>query len=115
MKPLKIATSTLLTSLCLALPVLAQTSAPQFTAQVTEDQIINACVQGRPETLPIPFRDLSPNDWAFRAVMKLYYCGAIGPNTPPEAIETMRNNRRSRLQTTTPNYQNMPTQTESLL
>ena len=106
MKPLKIATSTLLTYLCLALPVLAQTSAPQPTTQLTEDQIINACAQGRPETLPIPFRDLSPNDWAFKAVMNLYYCGAIGPNTPPEAIETIRNNQRRRLQTTTPNNQN---------
>ncbi|MBE9227494.1 S-layer protein [Phormidium sp. LEGE 05292] len=106
MKPLKIATSTLLTSLCLGLPALAQTNAPQTTVQVTEDQIINACVQGRPETLPIPFRDLSPNDWAFKAVMNLYYCGAIGPNTPPAAIETIRNNQRNRLQTTTPNNQN---------
>lgn len=115
MKHLKIATSTLLTYLCLALPALAQTSEPQTTtAQVTEDQIINACVQGRPETLPIPFRDLSPNDWAFKAVMNLYYCGAIGPNTPPEAIETIRNNQR-RLQTTTPNYQNNSSQTESSL
>ncbi|MFB2836306.1 S-layer protein [Floridanema evergladense] len=110
MKPLKIATSALFTSLCLALPTLAQTSAPQTTAQVSEEQVINACVQGRPETLPIPFRDVSPNDWAFKAVMNLYYCGAIGPNTPPEAIENMRNNQRRRLQTTTPNYQNKPTQ-----
>ena len=115
MKPLKIVTSTLLTYLCLALPVLAQTSAPQSTTQVTEERIINACIQGRPETLPIPFRDLSPNDWAFKAVMNLYYCGAIGPNTPPEAIETIRNNQKRRLQTTTPNYQNIPAQTENLL
>lgn len=115
MKPLKIATSTFLTYLCLGLPALAQISAPQSTAQVTEDQIISACVQGRPETLPIPFRDLSPNDWAFRAVMKLYYCGAIGPNTPPEAIQTIRNNQRHRLQTTTPSEKNYPTQTESEL
>ncbi|MFB2936160.1 S-layer protein [Aerosakkonemataceae cyanobacterium BLCC-F154] len=106
MKPLKITTSTFLTYLCLALPALAQSSAPQPTRQVTEDQVINACVQGIPETLPIPFRDLSPNDWAFKAVMNLYYCGAIGPNTPPEAIETIRNNQKRRLQTTTPNYQN---------
>jgi hypothetical protein len=112
MKPLTVATSTLLTSLCLVLPALAQTSAPQPTAQVTEEQVINACVQGRPETLPIPYRDLSPNDWAFRAVMNLHYCGVIGPNTPPEAIEVIRNNqRRRRLQTTNPEYQNNPTQT----
>ncbi|XWK87419.1 MAG: S-layer protein [Phormidium sp.] len=110
MKPLTIATSALFASLSLALPALAQTSAPQTTAQVSEEQVINACVQGRPETLPIPFRDLSPNDWAFKAVMNLYYCGAIGPNTPPEAIETIRNNQRRRVQTTTPNYQNKPTQ-----
>ncbi|MFB2892512.1 S-layer protein [Aerosakkonemataceae cyanobacterium BLCC-F50] len=109
MKTLKITTSALFTFLSLALPALAQTNAPQTTAQVTEDQIINACVQGRPESLPIPFRDLSPNDWAFKAVMNLYYCGAIGPNTPPEAIETIRNNQRRRVQTTTPNYQNNPT------
>lgn len=106
MNDLKIVTSTLLTYLCLALPALAQTSAPQNTTRVSEEQVINACVRGRPETLPIPFRDLSPNDWAFKAVMNLYYCGAIGPNTPPEAIETIRNNQRNRLQTTTSNYQN---------
>lgn len=106
MKHLKIATSTLLTFLSLALPALAQTNTPQPTTQVTEDQIISACVQGRPETLPIPFRDVSPNDWAFKPVMNLYYCGAIGPNTPPEAIEIIRNNQRRNLQTTTPNYQN---------
>lgn len=110
MKTLKITTSALFAFLCLALPALAQTSAPQTTAQVSEEQVINACVQGRPETLPIPFRDLSPNDWAFKAVMNLYYCGAIGPNTPPEAIQTIRNNQRRRVQTTTPNYQNNPTQ-----
>lgn len=116
MKLLKTATFTLLTYLYLGLPALAQTSAPQSTtAQVTEDQIINACVQGRAETLPIPFRDLSPNDWAFKAVMNLYYCGAIGPNTPPEAIETIRNNQKRRLQTNTPIYQNNSTQTESSL
>ncbi|OKH31175.1 hypothetical protein NIES2119_29260 [[Phormidium ambiguum] IAM M-71] len=116
MNPLKIATPTLFAFLCLTLPALAQTSAPQSTtAQVTEDQIINACVQGRAETLPIPFRDLSPNDWAFKAVMNLYYCGAIGPNTPPEAIETIRNNQKRRSQTTTPNYQNDSSQTKSSL
>lgn len=64
----------------------------------TTDQVLNACVQDRADTLPIPFTDVSPTDWAFKAVMNLYYCGAIGPNTPPEVIEQMRNNldRRSR-------------------
>lgn len=65
------------------------------TAQVTltSEQVINACVEGRTETLPIPFKDLSPNDWAFKAVMNLYYCGVIGPNTPPEVIERLRKNQ----------------------
>mgnify|MGYP006272532041 CR=1 FL=1 len=93
----------LLSPLCLVTPTQAQNTNPltpnNSTAPVrpTADQVLNACVQNRADTLPIPFTDVSPRDWAFKAVMNLYYCGAIGPNTPPEVIERLRNNldRRS--------------------
>lgn len=92
----------LLSPLCSVTPAKAQNTNPttpnNSTAQVrpTADQVLNACVQDRADTLPIPFTDVSPNDWAFKAVMNLYYCGAIGPNTPPEVIERLRNNLERR-------------------
>ncbi|HEY9850305.1 MAG TPA: hypothetical protein V6D28_12645 [Leptolyngbyaceae cyanobacterium] len=98
-----VAAIALLTPLCLSSSVWAEKPEPTFrqdrqTAQATptSEQVINACVQDRAETLPIPFRDLSPNDWAFKAVMNLYYCGVIGPNTPPEVIEKLRANQDMR-------------------
>ncbi|GEM_PF-978271 len=95
-----LAIAALLSPLWLATSAQAQNTEPfrsqrQTTqAQPTAEQVLNACVQDRADTLPIPFTDVSPNDWAFKAVMNLYYCGAIGPNTPPEVIERLRNNQR---------------------
>ncbi|WP_374827911.1 S-layer protein [Aerosakkonema sp. BLCC-F183] len=92
----------ILAPLCLANIAQAQNSqsirSDRQTAQArpTAEQVLNACVQNRADTLPIPFTDVSPNDWAFKAVMNLYYCGAIGPNTPPEVIEKLRNNAQKR-------------------
>lgn len=73
------------------------TTAAKAQARPSAEQVLNACLQDRADTLPIPFTDVSPNDWAFKAVMNLYYCGPIGPNTPPTVIERLRNNidRRS--------------------
>ena len=49
---------------------------------VTQDQLADACIQNRAETLPIPFSDVSPKDWAFKAVMTMYYCGAFRQAAP---------------------------------
>ena len=88
--------ATLVLSMCLTTPVNAEVSVNNQTAQTqpNAEQVLNACLQNRADTLPIPFTDLSPNDWAFKAVMNLYYCGAIGPNTPPEVIEKLRNSQQ---------------------
>ena len=101
MKPIILATSALLTALSLATPSQAQYREPvrenrqTVQAPPTAEQVLNACVQNRADTLPIPFTDVSPNDWAFKAVMNLYYCGVIGPNTPPEVIDRIRNSQQN--------------------
>jgi hypothetical protein len=56
-------------------------------AQVSGDQVLEACSQDRADTLPIPFSDLSPSDWAFKAVMSLYYCGAYHGAIPLERVK----------------------------
>jgi hypothetical protein len=49
---------------------------PRGQAEPTTEQIQQACASDRAETLPIPFSDIEPGHWAFKAVMNLYYCGA---------------------------------------
>ncbi len=48
-------------------------------APLSEEQIRQACVARRYDLLPIPFSDVSPTDWAFEAVMNLYYCIGLSP------------------------------------
>nr|WP_250125542.1 hypothetical protein [Chroococcidiopsis sp. CCMEE 29] len=48
--------------------------------------IFNACIQNQAETLPVPFTDVSPNDWAL-AVITMYYCGAFRQATPPALFQ----------------------------
>ena len=55
---------------------------PITQTPVTQDQLADACIQNRAETLPIPFSDVSPKDWAFKAVMTMYYCGAFRQAAP---------------------------------
>jgi hypothetical protein len=92
---LKILATTLLMPLCLAVPAIAQNAAPPRTnaqtppAQPTASQVIAACVENRAETLPIPFTDVSPNHWAFKAVMTMYYCGAFRQGTTPGLIQKL--------------------------
>jgi len=70
MKPsIPIATAFLLT-LCLAAPLNA-------LAQVTNEQILQACANDQIRTLPMPFSDVPTDHWAADAVMKLYYCGPL--------------------------------------
>lgn len=52
-------------------------------AQSTRDEVANACIQNQADTLPRPFTDVSPNHWAFKAVMTMYYCGAFREAASP--------------------------------
>ncbi|MEG3882817.1 hypothetical protein QT971_01235 [Microcoleus sp. herbarium19] len=54
--------------------------------QQTREQILNACVQNRAETLPNPFSDVPRNHWAYKAVLTMYYCGAYREATPPALL-----------------------------
>ena len=54
-------------------------------------QVLEACVQNRAETLPNPFTDVSPNHWAFKAVLTMHYCGAFRQATPASLIERLTN------------------------
>lgn len=80
-------------------PVRAQDSLPavvpiplaQTEPAQSQQQVLIACVQGKAETLPIPFTDLSPNHWAFKAVMTMYYCGAFRQATPVNSVSSLKN------------------------
>ncbi len=92
---LKLFTTVALLSAGFVIPVTAQDTQP-FTAvtpssqaQMNGDQVLEACSQDRADTLPIPFSDISPNDWAFKAVMSLYYCGAYRGSIPPEQAKPL--------------------------
>lgn len=75
----------LLTTISLAAPVkarplkLSQAATP---ASPIKAEVLAACTNNQAQTLPNPFVDLSPDHWAFKAVMNLYYCGAGGQKTP---------------------------------
>jgi hypothetical protein len=84
-----LATALVLTTTGLVAPVKAQSPATQAPAS-TSNQVLDACVQNRAETLPMPFSDVPPDHWAFKAVMSMYYCGAFLQATPPAAFEQLR-------------------------
>lgn len=71
-------------------PVKAQSPAVPSTTttqKVTRDQVANACIQNQAETLPVPFSDVSPQHWAFKAVMTMHYCGAFRQAAPPSLFQ----------------------------
>ena len=88
-----VATFILLVSACCSSPAQAQNPAQikqnnsLFQVQPTPEQILNACVQNRAETLPNPFSDVPRNHWAYKAVLTMYYCGAYREGTPPALIK----------------------------
>lgn len=100
---LPILITTLLIPLCIAPPASAQNSetyrsnAQTAQAQPTAQQVLDACVQNRAETLPIPFTDVSPDHWAFKAVMTMYYCGAFREATPPALIQKLTSEQNRQL------------------
>jgi hypothetical protein len=80
-----LATIMILATTLLNFPVKAQ-SAPS----TSDNQVLNACVQNRAETLPIPFSDVSPDHWAFKAVMTMHYCEAFRQATPEALLERLK-------------------------
>lgn len=102
-----LATAILLSTTSLVAPVKAQEPTtvspptPTTQAQTARDQVANACIQNQAETLPVPFSDVSPNHWAFKAVMTMYYCGAFRQAAP-----------RALFQQTTPTQSQQPNPAE---
>ncbi|MBE9020231.1 S-layer protein [Chroococcidiopsidales cyanobacterium LEGE 13417] len=78
------------------MPVKAQTqpsesksplNSPTQTTPSAPNQVTEACIQNRAETLPSPFTDVPRNHWAFKAVMTMHYCGAFRQAASPELFE----------------------------
>ena len=78
----------LLTTIGLVNSVKAQE--PSNTESAKSDQVINACVQNKAETLPNPFSDVPSDHWAFKAVMTMHYCGAFRQATPPALFQQLK-------------------------
>jgi hypothetical protein len=68
-------------------PTTVSPPTPTTQAQTSRDQVANACIQNKAETLPVPFSDVSPNHWAFKAVMTMHYCGAFRQAAPPTLFQ----------------------------
>lgn len=86
-------TANILAVTSLIAPVKAQESAPPTPTQTPaapNNQVLNACVQNRAETLPVPFSDVPRDHWAFKAVMTMHYCGAFRQATPPAAFDKLK-------------------------
>lgn len=56
-------------------------------------EVAEACASGRAATLPSPYRDVSPDHWAYGAVVTMYYCGAYRGAISPERYLQLREGR----------------------
>ncbi|MGG6264903.1 hypothetical protein ACQ4M3_02410 [Leptolyngbya sp. AN03gr2] len=65
----------------------APSKSAQTPPQPTTEEIYQACTQNRAETLPNPFVDVSPRDWAYKAVLTMHYCGAFRQAAPRSLFE----------------------------
>jgi hypothetical protein len=81
-------TAVVLTTTSLVTPVRSQDTPTANPAK--PNQVLNACIQNQAETLPVPFSDVSPDHWAFKAVMTMHYCGAFRQATPPALWERLK-------------------------
>ncbi|MEG5036556.1 S-layer protein [Microcoleus sp. AT3-D2] len=95
MKLIIFGTATLLMYTGLLAPANAQNNAQVkpnnslVQVQTTREQVLNACIQNRAETLPNPFSDVPSNHWAYKAVLTMYYCGPYREATPPALIKEL--------------------------
>ncbi|NJL22269.1 MAG: S-layer protein [Leptolyngbyaceae cyanobacterium SM1_3_5] len=89
----QIAVTTLAIALASILPARAQTPGDlqgDLQPAPTARQVLEACQAGRaPELLPNPYTDVSPSDWAYTAVINMYYCGAFRQATPDSLIDRL--------------------------
>ncbi|NEQ27712.1 MAG: S-layer protein [Microcoleus sp. SIO2G3] len=89
-------------------PARAQAPGDVQTAP-TARQVLEACRAGRaPELLPNPYTDVSPSDWAYSAVINMYYCGAFRSATPQSLIDRLAGDSPTS-QTPTPDSAAVPT------
>ncbi len=63
---------------------------PSNSEPTKSNQVLNACVQNKAETLPNPFSDVPSDHWAFKAVMTMHYCGAFRQATPPALFQQLK-------------------------
>lgn len=70
-----------MTEIGLSYPAGAQ---PAEDADLPPLEILEVCARDQADTLPNPFPDVQPTDWAYKAVLTLYYCGAYRGAIPPE-------------------------------
>ncbi|WP_333163137.1 hypothetical protein [Microcoleus sp. Pol12B4] len=47
-------------------------------------------MQNQIETLPTAFTDVLSYQWAYKAVLTMYYCGAYREATPPDLLTNRR-------------------------
>ncbi len=88
--------ATLLTWGVTIAPAGAQTDQSQEqdpASDLTELKILEACAEDRAATLPNPFPDVQPTDWAYEAVLTLYYCGAYRGAIPPQQYKDFLDSR----------------------
>ncbi|KAB8320287.1 S-layer protein [Tolypothrix campylonemoides VB511288] len=88
MNRIVLATTIVLSTAGLVTPVKAQDTPTATPGK--PNQVLNACIQNQAETLPVPFSDVSPDHWAFKAVMTMHYCGAFRQATPPALWERLK-------------------------
>ncbi|NER34533.1 MAG: S-layer protein [Oscillatoria sp. SIO1A7] len=62
---------------------------PSIPAGLTREEVLNACIQERAESLPQLYSDVPPTHWAYTAVQTMAYCGAYRSATPPSLIEKL--------------------------
>ncbi len=84
MLALKLDSMPLLLCFVLLLSAATGTGAQPTNAQPATERVLRACADNRADTLPNPFRDVSPRHWAYKAVVSLHYCGAYRGAIPPE-------------------------------
>ncbi|MEO1131632.1 MAG: hypothetical protein AAFX40_02880 [Cyanobacteria bacterium J06639_1] len=64
--------------------------------QIDELTVLESCAAGTVTSdLPNPFIDLFPTDWAYEAVLTMYYCGPYRGAIPPEQLLEFREAQRS--------------------
>ncbi len=68
-------------------PGAAQSENEPTDPDLTPEEILQACAQDQADMLPSPFTDVVPTDWAYKAVLTLYYCGAYRGAIPPELYQ----------------------------